>query len=327
VSHDFPAYFLSTTQIASKVSLGALPHRNSTSVFSAEYPKDLGELPKTLDETYERMLLEIDEEKRTYAHRLFQCLIISIRPLYVNELSELFAILPDTESTPGFDIGWRPADPEEFILSACSTLVTIVDADYEKVVQFSHFSVREYLTSDRIANSAPVSYFRILPRPAHALLARACLSALLQLDYTTVWTDFQNSPLALYAAEHWVDHARFEDISLDIRDGMDRLFDRDKPHFAAWVCVYDMDKHDESWDEIDKDGEDVNSGLKDINSTHPHLHHAVPFYYATLCGFRDLAESLLAAHPEDLNAHGGVRGAPLNAALHNGHVTPVGTWC
>ena len=286
----------------------------------------LGELPKTLDETYERTLLEIDAEKRTYAHRLFQCLIVSIRPLHVKELSELFAVLPDTESTSGFNIGWRPEDPEEFILSACSTLVTIVDADAddddnEKVVQFSHFSVREYLTSDRIANSAPVSYFRISPRPAHALLARACLSVLLQLDYTTVWMGFQNSPLALYAAKHWVDHARFEDISLDIRDGMDRLFDRDKPHFEAWVRVYDMDRYDESWDEIYKDGEDVSSGLEDINSTHPHLHHAVPFYYATLCGFHDLVKSLLTAHPEDFNAQGGVRGAPLNAALHNGHLS------
>ena len=280
----------------------------------------MGELPKTLDETYERTLLEIDAEKRTYAHRLFQCLIISIRPLYVKELSELFAILPDTESTPGFDVGWRPEDPEEFILSACSTLVTIVDADYEKVVQFSHFSVREYLTSKRIANSAPVSHFHILPRPAHALLARACLSVLLQLDYATVWTEFQNFPLALYAAEHWVDHALFEDISSDLRDGMGVLFDMGRPHFAAWVCVYDMDRYDESWDEIVKDGEDANAGLGDINSTHPHLHHAGPFYYATLCGFRDLAESLLAAHPEDLNAQGGARGAPLNAALHNRHL-------
>ena len=283
----------------------------------------LGELPKTLDETYERTLLEIDAEKRNYAHRLFQCLIISIRPLHVKELSELFAVLPDTESTPGFNIGWRPEDPEEFILSACSTLVTVVDADTyhddEKVVQFSHFSVREYLTSDRIANSALVSHFHILPRPAHALLARACLSVLFQLDHTTDRTNIQNFPLAPYAAEHWVDHARFEDISSDIRDGIERLFDRDQPHFAAWVRVHDLDGYD-SWNKDDKDGKDDELGLDDITPTGPKQPHAVPLYYAALCGIRDLAERLLAAHPQDLNAQGGVRGAPLNAALHNGHL-------
>ena len=284
----------------------------------------MGELPKTLDETYERTLLEIDSEKRTYAHRLFQCLIISIRPLHVKELSELFAVLPDTESTSGFNIGWRPEDPEEFILSACSTLVTIVDADAddddnEKVVQFSHFSVREYLTSKRIANSAPVSHFHILPKPAHALLARACLSVLLQLDCTADQTNIQTFPLAQYAAEHWVDHARFEDISSDIRDGIDPLFDKEKPHFAVWVRVYDMDGYD-SWNKADENDKDDKFDPEDVTSTDPRQPHTVPLYYAALCGFHDLTERLLAAHPQDLNDQGGVRGAPLNAALHNGHL-------
>jgi len=282
----------------------------------------LDELPKTLDETYERTLLEIDAEKRTYAHRLFQCLVISIRPLHVKELSELFAVLPDTELTSGFNIGWRPEDPEEFILSACSTLVTIVDADGdddEKVVQFSHFSVREYLTSNRIANSAPVSHFHIVPRPAHTLLARACLSVLFQLDHAADRTNSQSFPMARYAAEHWVGHARFEDISSDIRDGIERLFDRNKPHFAAWVRVHDMDGYD-SWNKDNKDGKDDKLDRDDITPTDPKQPHAVPLYYAALCGIRDLAERLLAAHPQDLHAQGGVRGAPLNAALHNGHL-------
>ena len=178
----------------------------------------LGELPKTLDETYERILLEIDGEKQPYARRLFQCLVISIRPLRVDELAEIFAILPNEDSTPGFHIGWRPEDPEDFILSACSTLVSIVDVDDEIVVQFSHFSVREYLMSNRIANSAPVSHFHILPKPAHTLLAKACLSVLLRLDHSLDKSKLQNFPLASYASEHWADHARFEDVSLDIRD-------------------------------------------------------------------------------------------------------------
>ena len=282
----------------------------------------LGELPETLDKTYERTLLEIDAEKRTYAHRLFQCLVISIRPLYVEELSELFAVVPETESTPELNIGWRPEDPAEFILSACSTLVTVVDADAhddKKAVQFSHFSVREYLTSDRIVNSAPVSHFHILPRPAHTLLARACLSVLLQLDHAADQTNIQSFPLARYAAKHWVDHAQFEDISSDIRDGMDRLFERDKPHFAAWVRVYDVDGYD-AWNSEDEDGNDGKFDIKDITPTYPKRPHAVPLYYATLCGFRDLAERLLASYPQDLNDQGGVRGAPFNAALHNGHL-------
>ncbi|KAH9992931.1 hypothetical protein BJV77DRAFT_410664 [Russula vinacea] len=45
--------------------------------------KALNELPTTLDETYERALEGIPKEKRQHAHRLFQCLVVAIRPLRV----------------------------------------------------------------------------------------------------------------------------------------------------------------------------------------------------------------------------------------------------
>ena len=269
----------------------------------------LERLPKTLDETYERILLEIDEEKQVYANRLFQCLAISARPLEVQELAELFALLPSAESTPGFEVSWRPENPEAFILSVCSTLVTVVNTDTrsgrKKIVQFSHFSVKEYLTSDRIASSALVSHFQVLPKLAHTLLARASLGVLLQLDYSFNRTKIVDSPLAQYAASHWVDHARFEDVSSDIRDGMDRLFDKDKPHFAAWVSITNLD--------------DGTTSMY-FDSGHPNRSYAVPLYYAALCGFRSLVERLLDKHPQDLNSHGGVWGTPLNAALYNGHL-------
>jgi len=260
-----------------------------------------------LDETYERILLEIDEEKQVYANRLFQCLAISIRPPRVQELAELFAALPNAESTPGFDISWRPEDPEEFILSACSTLVTVVKTRKRTIVQFSHFSVKEYLTSDRIANSASVSHFQVLPKPAHTLLARACLGVLLQLNYRVDKRKIVKFPLAHYAAKHWVDHACFEDVSLDLRDGMDRLFDKDKPHLAAWLWVYNIE-----------DEEDIIR--HDMYTAHPEKPDAVPLYYAALCGFRGLVERLLDVHPQDLNAAGGLWGTPFNAALRNGHL-------
>ena len=271
-------------------------------------------LPRTLDETYERILLEIDEEKQVYANRLFQCLAMSIRPLRAEELAEIFAVLPNAGSTPDFDASWRPDDPEAFILSACSTLVTIVDpkARYEattkRTVQFSHFSVKEYLTSDRIANSAPVSHFQVLPKPAHTLLAGACLGVLLQLDDSIEETRIKNLPLAQYAAEHWVGHARFEDVSSDIKDAMDRLFDKDRSHLAAWLSVYNLD--DEFNVYYDGDDDTIQPGQLD----------AVPLYYAALCGFHGLVERLLGAHPEDLDAKGGVRGTPLGAALGQGHL-------
>jgi hypothetical protein len=41
----------------------------------------LKELPETLDETYERVLKEINKANWDHAHRLLQCLTIAVRPL------------------------------------------------------------------------------------------------------------------------------------------------------------------------------------------------------------------------------------------------------
>src|SRR5712691_8930030 len=89
----------------------------------------LDELPKTLDETYERILQAIPEKKRKDAHCIFQWLMVSSRPLRVKEVAEVFAINFDEEMSgiPKFDPSWRDPNAETAVLSACSTLVTIVD--------------------------------------------------------------------------------------------------------------------------------------------------------------------------------------------------------
>ena len=259
-------------------------------------------MPETLDETYERILRGISKANRDYAYRIFQCLVVSRRPLCVEEVAELSESRTVTETSP---TGWYPGDAEEFVLSVCSTLVIFVDVNGNKVVQFSHFSVKEYLTSDRIATSGLGYNFHILSEPAHTRLASACLSVLLQLDDEVDETKIKNYPLASYAAEHWVDHAQFEDVSSRIQDSMERLFDRDKPHFAAWVWLYDMDNPSSS------------SG----SATHPDVPNAVPLYYAALCGFRGISECLVRKRPQDVHARGGRCVTPLHAASDNGHAS------
>ena len=64
-------------------------------------------------------------------------------------------------------------------------------------------------------------YLLVLPIPAHALLARACLGVLFQLNYSIDVMKIQNFPLAWYSAENLVNHARIEGMSSDIRDGLD----------------------------------------------------------------------------------------------------------
>ena len=236
------------------------------------------------------------------AHRIFQWLTVSSRALRVQEVAEVFAINFDEEMSgiPNLEPTWRDPNAEAAVLSACSTLVTIVDDRWDgKIVQFSHFSVKEYLASGRIANSEHVSPFHIHPKSAHILFAKACLCVLLHLDPSTDAAKIKRFPLAEYAAKHWMDHARFEDVSSYIEDGMDLLFEKDKPHFATWLGVYNIDKH----------------GMYTSRTSRSEQHYTVPLYYAALCGFCGLVERLLTVRPQDLNAKGGNWGSPLNAAL------------
>ena len=264
----------------------------------------LDTLPETLDETYERVLREINKANREHAHRLLHCLTIAMRPLRVEELAEVLAVDFDAAlqgGIPRLNTDWRWADQHQAVLSTCSSLIAIVDDGDSQVVQFSHFSVKEYLTSDRLAHSSEdVSRYHILLETAHTLIAQACLGVLLRLDDDVDGDNAKDIPLAEYAARYWVDHAQFEKVSSRIQETMEFLFDTDKPHWAAWIRVYNIDAY---WD---------------FYSSHV-VNDAFPLYYASLCGFYNLVEYLIGKYPEHIRAHGGQLVAPLVAALFKEH--------
>ena len=168
----------------------------------------LDDLPDTLDETYEHALLRIEKSKWGYAHSLFQCLTVSIRPLHVEELAEVLSVLLDTGEDSEYYADWHPDDAQEEVLSMCSSLVTVVDVGSSSIVQFSHFSVKEFLTSSRLAHAKEhLSRYHILPRSAHSTISRASLSVLLNLGDQVDRSAVENHPLTIYAARYWVDHA------------------------------------------------------------------------------------------------------------------------
>jgi len=206
--------------------------------------RTLDELPESLDETYERILKEIKKPNRDHARRLLQCLVVATRPLRVEELAEVLAVnFDEADGIPKLNPNWRWEDQEHALLSSCSSLIAIVETDDSRDVQFSHFSVKEFLTSPRLATSSgAVSCYHIGLEPAHTILAQACLGILLQLDDCVDKDHQSSSPLAIYSAEHWVHHAQFENVSSQVHSAMERLFDPDQPYFEAWLRVYNIDR-------------------------------------------------------------------------------------
>ncbi len=292
--------------------------------FKASIRRVLNELPMTLDETYERILLGIDREKREHAIRLFQCLAFSRRPLRANELAEVFAIEFGTR-TPMLNTSLRPEDADEAVMSACSTLVTTIeldeydneeanfdfDSDFDsatyddrksRVVQFSHYSVKEFLTSERLAKSEKRDLFQyhISPAPAHTVLAQTCISTFLQPDlhFRNIRTGF---PLAEYGAQNWFHHAQCDGVASQIQDEMERLFDPDRRHFTTWVSIHDID-YPNSWGR-------------------PMGVNASPLYYAASCGFGSIVEHLLLKCRQDPNSSRGRQGTPLHVVVVSGHTS------
>ena len=246
----------------------------------------------------------IKENNRGNARRLLHCLAVAVRPLRVEELAEILTFDFDTTEggIPRFDADRRPNDQEEAVLSLCSSLITVVDNQGSRMVQFSHFSVKEFLTSNHLASSAGhLTSYHILPRLAHTILAQVCLGLLLHspADGSKDNERFKGSPLAEYAARHWFAHAQSEGVTSSVEGGMRSLFDPGRPHFAAWIALYDMDA---------ESGGKLPSGIPS------------PLYYSSLCGLPGLVRHIAMNHPEHVNAVGGSLGFPLVAALCRNHL-------
>ena len=203
----------------------------------------LKSLPKTLDDTYARILCNIDNHYKHYNRqilKILQWLTFSLRPLQLKEVAEIIAI--DVDEIPRFDPQRRLAEPRD-ILTMCSSLITLtrnfygplggeeesgavpiggsqdpdshgvveasVSEDAETYVRLAHFSVKEYLVSDRIQHgTAP--YYSIREIESHGVLAQDCIAYLLQFDEPGSLTpDIRKlSPLAQYAASYWDKHAK-----------------------------------------------------------------------------------------------------------------------
>jgi ankyrin repeat protein len=183
-------------------------------------------------------------------------------------------------------------------------LLAVVNVDGLRVIQFTHFSVKEYLASTRLSKAKDtVSRFHISMTSAHTIVAQACLGVLLHLDENVTKDSLENFPLADYAAKHWVGHARFEGVSSNIQNGMKCLFDPRNRHLSTWVWIYE-----------------------------PHLPHvlserlecpsrvdATPLHYAAGYGIHEVIKFLILERSQDVNARGFYRETPLGVACLNGH--------
>jgi ankyrin repeat protein len=245
------------------------------------------------------------------AYHMLQCLTVAIRLLSVAELAELLAFDFDVTNLKGgipkLNSKWRWEDYEQAVLSTCSSLITIVPADDSLIVQFSHFSVKEFLLSDRLATSTKdISRYHIALEDANTLISRACLSVLLWDPVDDRDVAIAPSPLARYATEHWVVHAKVENVASCISDGMESLFDPDRPYFSVWIKLYNADVY--RWP---------------LGSEHKIRPEVAPLYHAAFFGFHKIVENLALKYPQHARAISGGTGTALHSVSFTGHIEVV----
>jgi hypothetical protein len=267
---------------------------------------------------YNRILSAIKEDDRPYAIRILRWLAFSSRPLLLAEVAEVAAL--DSDRCPTFDRDEILQDPWD-VLSICSSLVTVnvtasVNANTNRVlntlrgpvVLLAHYSVKEYLTSERIFDSTATT-FGLNPALCHEKIAQCCIQYLLQFDRPSALTEehLNEYPLAEYSAQYWVSHTK-----ADLEDDAEKLamilelLNTNETAYLTSIRLHDPDSFSE--------GTNFGLALTDLPS---------PLYHASQIGLPVIVKRLIEDSRIDVNVQGGKYDNPLQAASSKGHLDVV----
>ena len=202
----------------------------------------LQSLPRTLDETYRRMLSNIPSASVPYARQMLMLLCCSKRPLTVSELVDAVAV--ELGQTPQYNPRRRLRDVNA-IQEVCPGLTDLgMDGrTKEPTIQIAHFSVQEYLESGRLQEHDDIKAFSIERVDAHAQMCHICLMFLLEpkLAFSA-----EQYPFIPYAAKYWPDH--FSECLTDesVENRVLQLFQGSRCLLVNCVVIWRSVRHDES---------------------------------------------------------------------------------
>ena len=290
----------------------------------------LSSLPESLDETYERMLCNINYYLIEDARRILTLLCFAQRPLTVPELIEGVAV--EIHNSVGLNPKRRLQDSNG-IRDICGSFISIgLDTDHttknrhEKesipTVRIAHFSVQEYLESERIRHQK-AAMFSLTSATAHAEIAQICLIYLLEpgLSRSKLQASIlEEYPLALFAAKYWYyHHQKLAEPAPGVEDCILRLFQR-RDSFVTWIRL-----------------DDVDLPIANLQFNRPLSNIPTSVYYASLLGLDPTLHELLNSEELEsattsalllastskiskrINAPGGRYGNALQAASFSGH--------
>ncbi|KAK6427225.1 hypothetical protein LTR81_000570 [Elasticomyces elasticus] len=282
-------------------------------------------LPRTLDETYERMLTELDSGIRGEALVLLQWLAYARSPPTQGQLLEASIIDPTGDGS--VDINDRGGLEDS--LSILCGLVTVVKAtdDHDEddsnnadcistnlqssdargipwrksgtIVKLAHFSVKEFLESDRILRS-DAKGFHLKSTRSHGFLAQSCLCYIMHYSNSSGKTlttrDIETFPLIGYAARSWYHHSTMQEVEDSSRECSLLASENTK---LDWLKVHQPDQRSAA---LFRPAREIGSSV----------------YYGSLLGLRKAVQRLIGSGAS-IHTEGGYYGNALQAASSRGH--------
>lgn len=196
--------------------------------------KALESLLRTLEDTYVRILGNIALEYQDDAFKILQWLCFAVFPPTLGEMAEVLAVNLDQSR---YDEDQRLLDAEDVLL-ICNGLVTLSDSGEAVSLKLSHYSVKEFLLSNRISSSSQ-SNFYMEEKLASLFITETCLIYLVEHFGTEQerWSaNSDNPPLADYAARFWWMHG-FSDIwhVRNISSMAIEVLDSSRSSFLRWL--------------------------------------------------------------------------------------------
>jgi hypothetical protein len=174
---------------------------------------------------------------------VLQWLCFAKRDIGLNEIVDALAVV--FADRPVFNPDERYPDPRD-IFTRCSSLISLTITDKirnKETLRLAHFSVKEYLISDRIRNGQAHVY-AVIERYADEVIAKTCLAYLLQFrnvdppDGSTI----MDYPLAEYAGCYWLHHVPHQGhaIADDLQALILELFEISETQLVGCIVLEDV---------------------------------------------------------------------------------------
>lgn len=131
----------------------------------------LEDLPADLPQTFGRLLRKYEKSHDiNLGSQIFRWIAVAKRPLTLAELREAIAVEPFQEDWKGQNM----VNDMKTEIACCGNLIFVDEED--DTIQFTHFSVKQYLCSDMFENS--LQPYHIAPEKAEAEIAIVCATYL-----------------------------------------------------------------------------------------------------------------------------------------------------